>query len=122
MTASSHSAGEGPLIDVARTIGSTLGTVAATMKKARRLATGAGPKRVRRKAATARTKVRQAVKRDTNTARRRVRSAAKRASATARRVGNKLRRTPTRTSAAAKRARSSAKRSFSAARRRAAKR
>lgn len=92
MTDSSHSAGEGPLIDVARTIGSTLGTVAATMKKARRLASGAGPKRVRRKAATARTKIRRAVKRNADSARRRVRSTAKRASANARRVGNKLRR------------------------------
>jgi hypothetical protein len=122
MTDSSHTAGEGPLIDVARTIGSTLGTVAATVSKARRFATGAGPKRIRRKAATARTKVRRAVKRDANAARRRVRSTAKRASATARRVGSKLRRTAKRTSVVAGRARSSAKRSFSAARRRAAKR
>jgi hypothetical protein len=104
MKASSHSAAEGPLVDVARTIGSTLGTVAATVKKARRLATGAGPRRIRRKAATARTKVRRAVKRNVASARRSASSTAKRASATAR--------------LAAGRARSSAKRSFKAARRR----
>jgi hypothetical protein len=101
MKASSHRAAEGTLVDVARTIGSTLGTVAATVKKARRMATGAGPRRVRRKAAVVRKKVRRAVKRDVRLARRSATSAAKRASATA------------------SRARSSAKRSFNAARRRA---
>jgi hypothetical protein len=92
MKDSSRSSTEGPLVDVARTIGSTLGTVAATVNKARRLATGAGPRRIRRKAATARGKVRRAVKRNARSARRRARSSAKRASATARRVGSKLRR------------------------------
>jgi hypothetical protein len=89
MKDSSRSSMEGPLVDVARTIGSTLGTVAATVNKARRLATGAGPERIRRKAATARTKVRRAVKRNAASARRRARSSAKRASVTARRRGAK---------------------------------
>ena len=108
MKDSSHSAAEGTLVDVARTIGSTLGTVAATVNKARRLATGAGPRRIRRKATATRKKVRRAVKREVASVRRSASSTAKRASATARR--------------AAGRARSSAKRSFTAARRRKAKR
>jgi hypothetical protein len=58
MKDSSHSSAEGTLVDVARRIGSTLGTVAATVNKARRLATGSGPQRIRRKVAATRTKVR----------------------------------------------------------------
>lgn len=91
MKDSSRSSAEGPLVDVARTIGSTLGTVAATVNKARRLAMGAGPRRIRRKAATAQAKVRRAVGQNAASARRGARSTSKGASATARRVGNKLR-------------------------------
>lgn len=71
MKDSSHSpAAEGTLVDVARTIGSTLGTVVA---------------RVRRKAATTRTKIRRTVKGNAASARRRARISAKRSFATARR-------------------------------------
>ena len=54
---------EGPLIDVARTIGSTLGTVVATVSRARRLASGKTVKRATRKAAVVRKRIRKAIKR-----------------------------------------------------------
>jgi hypothetical protein len=69
-----HPRPEGPLVEVARTIGSTLGTVAATVNRAKRLAAGTPVRRakrvttgttvkVKRKPATARRRVRKAIKR-----------------------------------------------------------
>jgi hypothetical protein len=100
----SSSSAEGPLVDVARTIGATLGTVAATVKKARRLATGRAPRRIGRKARAAGSRVRRALKRNRASGRR-----------GARHIERKAR-------SAGQRARAGAKRSLKAARRRASKR
>jgi hypothetical protein len=110
MNNSSHGAGEGALIELARTIGSTLGTVAATVKKARRLSTSTGARKVRRKAATARAKVRRTVKRKAVDARRTAHHAARNISAANRRMRGRVQRAPTRTSSVARKARNLAKR------------
>jgi hypothetical protein len=54
-------ANDGTLNEVARSIGSTLGTVVATVKRARKLATGSSPVRKIRKAAAPK-RVRRAIR------------------------------------------------------------
>jgi hypothetical protein len=80
MTKHSHQAtpSQGPLVEVARKIGSTLGTVAATVKRARRLATGTPVRRIKPKTTVARKRDRKSIRRTGARVRRQVRRVTKR--------------------------------------------